>query len=180
ADDLTLLQEYCLIPPQINIVPRTPLSKGHIYLGGTPCVLCASLEGEGSSFTTLNYRLTFHDCKKNTAKMDTLGIEATPEEVDLMIDEIDQDNNGEIDFEEFVAVMSRKVNASYTADQVKSAFKVFEGNSPPGHIRIESVMKALTTYGSEQLTEEQAHDLVSQLEPDHNGVVNYVEYINMV
>lgn len=41
-------------------------------------------------------------------------------------------------------------------------------------------MKALTTYGSEQLTEEQAHDLVSQLEPDHNGVVNYVEYINMV
>ena len=31
--------------------------------------------------------------------MDTLGIEATPEEVDLMIDEIDQDNNGEIDFE---------------------------------------------------------------------------------
>ena len=57
---------------------------------------------------------------------------------------------------------------------------MFEGNSPPGHIKIESVMKALTTYGSEQLTEEQAHDLVSQLEPDHNGVVNYVEYINMV
>lgn len=32
-------------------------------------------------------------------QMDTLGIEATPEEVDLMIDEIDQDNNGEIDFD---------------------------------------------------------------------------------
>lgn len=30
--------------------------------------------------------------------MDTLGINATPEEVDLMVDEIDQDNNGEIDF----------------------------------------------------------------------------------
>ncbi|CAN0522525.1 unnamed protein product, partial [Scytosiphon promiscuus] len=55
--------------------------------------------------------------------MDTLGIEATPEEVDLMIDEIDQDNNGEIDFEEFVAVMSRRVNASYTAEQVKRACK---------------------------------------------------------
>lgn len=31
-------------------------------------------------------------------QMKTLGIEATPEEVDLMVDEIDQDNNGEIDF----------------------------------------------------------------------------------
>lgn len=30
--------------------------------------------------------------------MKTLGIEATPEELDLMVDEIDQDSNGEIDF----------------------------------------------------------------------------------
>jgi|TARA_B110000305_G_C19140102_1_gene493068 calmodulin len=32
--------------------------------------------------------------------MDTLGIDATPEEIDLMINEIDQDSNGEIDFGE--------------------------------------------------------------------------------
>ena len=31
--------------------------------------------------------------------MDTLGIDTTPEELDLMITEIDQDSNGEIDFE---------------------------------------------------------------------------------
>ena len=35
-------------------------------------------------------------------------------------------------------------------------------------------MKALTTYGSEKLSEEQAAELVSQLEPDSNGMVNYV------
>jgi Ca2+-binding EF-hand superfamily protein len=61
--------------------------------------------------------------------MDTLGIDTSPEEIDLMIHEIDQDSNGEIDFDEFVAVMSRKVNATYTSDQVKSAFKAFEGNT---------------------------------------------------
>lgn len=43
---------------------------------------------------------------KCISKMDTLGIEATPEEVDLMIDEIDQDHNGEIDFEG--AIMMQK------------------------------------------------------------------------
>ena len=31
--------------------------------------------------------------------METLGIFTTPEELDLMINEIDQDNNGEIDFD---------------------------------------------------------------------------------
>ena len=40
---------------------------------------------------------------------------------------------------------------------------MFEGNAPAGHIRINSVIKALTTYGSEHLTMEQAHDLVSQV-----------------
>ena len=30
--------------------------------------------------------------------MDTLGIDATPDEIDLMINEIDEDSNGEIDF----------------------------------------------------------------------------------
>lgn len=29
------------------------------------------------------------------------------------------DGNNEIDFEEFVAVMSRKVNANYSSEQVK-------------------------------------------------------------
>ncbi|KAG5181620.1 hypothetical protein JKP88DRAFT_257924 [Tribonema minus] len=112
--------------------------------------------------------------------MDTLGIEATAEEIELMVAEIDQDNNGEIDFQEFVAVMSRKVNASYTPEQVKGAFKVFEGSAPSGYIKMESLVRALTTYGTEKLTEEQARELVSQLEPDHNGMVNYVEYVNIM
>ena len=112
--------------------------------------------------------------------METLGIDATPEEIDLMIHEIDQDNNGEIDFEEFVAVMSRKVSATYTADQVKNAFKVFEGDAPSGHIKVDVLIRALTNDGTDKLTDEQAHDLVSQLEPDRSGLINYSEYVNMM
>ncbi len=65
-----------------------------------------------------------------------------------------------IDFEEFVAVMSRKVNATYTSEQVKSAFKVFEANAHPNHIKAETLVKVLVTYRSEKLSEEQAKDLV--------------------
>jgi len=112
--------------------------------------------------------------------MDTLGIDATPEEIDLMINEIDQDSNGEIDFEEFVAVMSRKVNATYTSEQVKNAFKIFETGAPGGHIKVDTLIKSLTTYGTEKLTDEQAQELVSQLEPDVNGMINYAEYVDMM
>ena len=34
--------------------------------------------------------------------------------------------------------------------------------------------------GSDKLTDEQAHDLVSQLEPDRSGLINYSEYVNMM
>ncbi len=38
-------------------------------------------------------------------------------------------------------VMSRKVNATYTADQVKNAFKTFEANSPPGTVRADALIR---------------------------------------
>ncbi|OQR88233.1 calmodulin [Thraustotheca clavata] len=112
--------------------------------------------------------------------MDTLGINTSPEEIDLMINEIDQDSNGEIDFDEFVAVMSRKVNATYSPDQVKASFRMFENPSTPGFIRVDRLLKALTMYGSDKLTSEQANELISQLEPDSNGLINYEEYVNMM
>lgn len=112
--------------------------------------------------------------------MDTLGIDTSPEDIDYMIAEIDQDGTGEIDFEEFVTVMSRKVNATYTSVQVKSAFKLFEAGGPVGYVKSETLKKALCTYGSEKLTEEQANDLVNQLEADPQGMINYEVYVDML
>ena len=66
--------------------------------------------------------------------MTTLGLRPSQEELNAMVDEIDSDGNGEIDFDEFVTVMSRKVNTSYTPAQVKAAFKVFEREAPSGFV----------------------------------------------
>ena len=112
--------------------------------------------------------------------MDTLGIDASPEDIDYMIAEIDQDGTGEINFEEFVTVMSRKVNATYTSDQVKRAFKLFEAGGPAGYVKAETLKRALCTYGSEKLSEEQANDLVNQLEADPQGMINYEVYVDML
>ena len=97
-----------------------------------------------------------------------------------MISEVDADGSGEISFEEFVEFMSRKVNATYTADQVKVAFHVFEKDCPNGYVKASDLVKALTVYGTQKLTEQQALDLVRQLDADSNGLINYNEYINMM
>lgn len=115
-----------------------------------------------------------------------------------MIGEIDKNNDGEIQFEEFVAVMSRKVQANYTAEEVKAAFKVFEtSGSPAGCIKLETLQvrllvcstrsmvggfaqRALTEYGSDRITQDQVAELLQQIECDSNGYFNYQEYVSMM
>lgn len=94
--------------------------------------------------------------------------------------EIDKNNDGEIQFEEFVAVMSRKVQATYTAEEVKGAFKVFEGSAPPGYIRIDDLERALTVYGADRLTSEQVAELIAQIETNQHGMFCYNDYVALM
>ena len=63
---------------------------------------------------------------------------------------------------------------------MKGAFKVFEATAPTGFVRADALIRSLCTYGTEKLSLEQAQDLVAQLEVDGNGLINYVEYVNMM
>merc|ERR1740129_328219 len=111
--------------------------------------------------------------------MDTLGVRTTPEELKLMVSEIDEDGSGEIDFDEFVLVMCRKVNTDYSADEVRKSFRVFAGGAPDGSIRVKDLEKALQTYGREKLTAEEAKNLVAQIEAV-DGLFRYDEYVTMM
>ena len=64
--------------------------------------------------------------------------------------------------------------------QVKAAFKVFEKDAPNGFVTMAALEQALTTYGTEKLSLSDAQELLSQIEPDENGLINYVEFVNMM
>mmetsp|Transcript_13668 Transcript_13668/g.37134 ORF Transcript_13668/g.37134 Transcript_13668/m.37134 type:complete len:88 (+) Transcript_13668:385-648(+) len=81
---------------------------------------------------------------------------------------------------EFVMVMSRKVNTNYTPAQVKRAFKIFERECPSGYCTMKSLEQALTTYGSEKMALADAQELLSQLEVDEKGLINYNDFVNMM
>ena len=113
--------------------------------------------------------------------LDTLGVNTDPQEMDNIIMEIDSDNSGEIEFNEFAAVMSRRVNPSYTSSQIKNAFKVFEtSETSPGFVKVETLFEALTTYGEKKLSAKEARDLLSQLDHNRSGVVKYQEFVDIM
>ncbi|KAF4682284.1 Calcium binding protein [Perkinsus olseni] len=82
--------------------------------------------------------------------METLGVKVTPDELEAMVADVDENGNGEIDFEEFVQVMSRKTSGDHSPEEVKAAFKLFAGpDGPDGTITLKDLQHALMVSFSE-------------------------------
>ena len=113
--------------------------------------------------------------------MDLLGMNASKDEMEAMVNEIDSEGTGEISFHDFVKVMSKKVTPDYTPDQVVSAFKKFANKKTPnGYITKEDLIHVLSSYEG-KMPEEDARELVEKIDCDpKTGLINYVEYVNMM
>ena len=58
--------------------------------------------------------------------MKTLGLSPTQEELDDIIQDIDRDNDGTIDYNEFLRLMSTKLKDAQTEEELMEAFNVFD------------------------------------------------------
>merc|ERR1719163_620227 len=64
----------------------------------------------------------------------SMGKENTREEIYAMIDEVDEDESGQIEFDEFLRLMATKMNSgSDTIEDFTKAFQVFDRDGS-GHI----------------------------------------------
>jgi calmodulin len=55
-----------------------------------------------------------------------LGLNPTEEELQEIIHDIDKDNDGTIDYSEFLRLMSNKLKDAQTEEELLEAFKVFD------------------------------------------------------
>ena len=58
-----------------------------------------------------------------------MGCNPSDEELQEMIAEMDEDNSGTVDFEEFVILMKKKSADDELEDDIEEAFKVFDTNN---------------------------------------------------
>jgi|ERR1700722_5508391 len=82
--------------------------------------------------------------------MRSLGQNPTEAELQDMINEVDADGNGTIDFPEFLTMMARKMRDVDSEEEIKEAFKVFDkdGNGYISAAELRHVMTNLGLYPS--------------------------------
>ncbi|CBH17303.1 calmodulin, putative [Trypanosoma brucei gambiense DAL972] len=121
-------------------------------------------------------------CTELRRLMETLRLRPTEEELEHMLRSADgNDPDNGIDFDGFVAMMSKRVQTDYTPEQLRTAFKLFETDDmPTGFVSTEVLTHALVSYGTEKLTHDDAIRLLSTLDPDRTGRINYLEFVSLV
>ncbi|XP_052097731.1 calmodulin-B-like isoform X2 [Mytilus californianus] len=110
--------------------------------------------------------------------MRSLGQNPTNQELEDMVNEVDVDGNGEIDFEEFVMMMSKKVQDADTEKELKEAFSVFDQDGD-GFINTKELKQVMANLG-EDLADEDVMAMIKEADKDGDGKINFSEFFYMM
>uniref|UniRef100_A0A4D5R9R9 Calglandulin n=1 Tax=Scolopendra viridis TaxID=118503 RepID=A0A4D5R9R9_SCOVI len=110
--------------------------------------------------------------------MRSLGQRPTENELRDMVNEVDVDGNGTIEFNEFLQMMSKKMKDSDSEEELREAFRVFDKNGD-GFISASELRHVMTNLG-EKLTDEEVDDMIKEADMDGDGLVNYEEFVSIL
>ncbi|KAI5093210.1 troponin C, partial [Silurus meridionalis] len=106
--------------------------------------------------------------------MRMLGQNPTPEELQEMIDEVDEDGSGTVDFDEFLVMMVRCMKDDSKAkseEELAELFRMFDRNRD-GYIDIEELREMLKATG-EMISEDDVEELMKDGDRNSDGKIDY-------
>lgn len=119
------------------------------------------------------------DSAEMTTLLRTLGQNPSFADVQLMMNELDKDASGTINFQEFVYIME---NGGYKEEDMNQslidAFHVFDQNND-GFIDKQE-FKTIVTQLGESLSDDEFDDLMADVDADKDGRINFEEFVSML
>ena len=106
--------------------------------------------------------------------MRSLGQNPTESELQDMINEVDESGDGELDFPEFLLLMSNRMKDNGSEDELVEAFKVFDRDGD-GSVSVDELMTIMTMLG-ERLTREEVETMIRDADKDEDGELNFEEF----
>ncbi|XP_023347177.1 calmodulin isoform X2 [Eurytemora carolleeae] len=97
-----------------------------------------------------------------------IGQNPTEAELQDMVNEVDKDGTGSIDFPEFLSMMAIKVNEQNAEEE--------DGNGFIDRRELSLMMR----FMGESLTETEINLIIDEADIDHDGLIDYAEFFGMM
>merc|ERR1712121_603565 len=133
------------------------------------------------------YQDAFNSAAKGTGSVDASGVGAVmrsvgqnPSEAEIadLINQVDRDGTGNVDFPEFLAMMCIKTDQEDAEDQIREVFQVFDGDGS-GFINRQELSCVMANLGIE-LTAEEVEGMIDEADLDGDGQINYEDGTTML
>ncbi|XP_066919220.1 calmodulin-like isoform X1 [Clytia hemisphaerica] len=108
----------------------------------------------------------------------SLGQNPTEQEVQDIINEMDANKNGKIEFQEFLEKMAERNERNDMSEDLRNAFRVFDANGD-GRISVEELRHVMVNLG-DPLTDEEVDEMMREADKDNDGYVDYEEFVTMM
>ena len=107
-----------------------------------------------------------------------LGVFMDDEQLGTLIRQVDTDENGIIDFEEFLTLMQLGQEEESEEADMLAAFKEFDLDGD-GFIDKEELKNVMVSLG-EEMSEEELRNMMKNADSDGDGQVDYNEFVKMM
>ena len=118
------------------------------------------------------------DPKELKAAMQSLGFEAKNHTVYQMISDIDKNGTGDIDFEEFLDLMTVKLGDSDSPEDVQKVFDLFDDDKT-GFISIHNLKRVAKDLG-ESMSDAEMLEMIERADSDNDGQINFDDFYNIM
>ena len=100
-------------------------------------------------------------------------------ELSDMINEVDQDGNGTVEFAEFVILMTNKVKEMTKEDEIYEAFMVLD-KEKDDFISEKELKYFMRKVAHIKLSSEEAKAMIEFADSDGDGLINYDDFRNVI
>jgi len=110
--------------------------------------------------------------------MRALGFAVKKAEVRKMIGDIDKDESGTIDFNEFVDMMTGKMSERDGKEEIAKVFALFD-HEGTGKIGFRDLKRVVTELG-EGISDEEMREMIEEADKDADGYVTFEDFYKIM